>query len=165
VRRTACLLLTVAMVCQHSPYADTTSKARKVREMLVALHLEQMTNRIERAQEDRVEAISQQQLAGATLDADQKKAYDEFRAKVVELLRSSASWKALEPDFVKLYSDAYTEEEIDGILAFYGSPVGRAMLAKAPQLTEQSIAISQRRMTELAPKVQALMDQFLHDTL
>jgi hypothetical protein len=133
--------------------------------MLVAMHLEETTNRLERAQEERVEAISQQQLAGVPLDADQKKAFDDYRAKVVELLRSSASWKALEPDFVKLYSDAYTEEELDGILAFYRSPVGRAMLAKAPELTEQSIAISQRRMTALAPKVQELMDQFLRDTL
>jgi hypothetical protein len=153
------------MVCHHSAYADATSKARKVREMLVAMHLEETTNRLERAQEERVEAISQQQLAGVPLDADQKKAFDDYRAKVVELLRSSASWKALEPDFVKLYSDAYTEEELDGILAFYRSPVGRAMLAKAPELTEQSIAISQRRMTALAPKVQELMDQFLRDTL
>lgn len=134
-------------------------------EMLAAMRLEETTNHLERAQEDRIEAMGQQQLAGVTLDGDQKKAYDEFRAKVVDLLRSSASWKALEPDFVKLYSDAYTEEELDGILAFYRSPAGRVMLAKTPELMEESLAISQRRMTELAPKVQSLVDQFLRDTL
>ncbi len=34
---------------------------------------------------------SQQQLLGVILDADQKKSYDEFRRKVVELLRSLAT--------------------------------------------------------------------------
>ena len=34
------------------------------------------------------------------------------------------------PDLVKLYSDAYSENELDGILAFYRTPAGRAMLAK-----------------------------------
>ena len=76
-----------------------------------------------------------------------------------------ATRKALEPDFVKLYSDAYSEEEIDGILAFYRSPAGRTMLAKAADLTESSIAISQRRMAAVAPKIQEAIDQFIRDTL
>ena len=111
-----------------------------------------------------MEAMSRQQLAGVTLEPDQKKSYDAFRQKVVTLLRSSATWKALEPDFVKLYSDAYSEEELDGILAFYHSPVGRTMLARAPQLTDQSIAISQQRMAALTPKIQELVAQFERET-
>lgn len=66
---------------------------------------------------------------------------------------------------MNLYSNAYSEEEIDGILAFYHSPAGRAMLAKTTDLTERSIAISQRRMDAIAPKIQELIDQFIRDTL
>jgi hypothetical protein len=83
----------------------------------------------------------------------------------VHLLRGSATWNALEPDFVKLYSDAYSEEEIDGILAFYHSPAGKAMLAKTADLTERSIAISKLRMDAVAPKIQELIDQFIRETL
>ena len=64
-----------------------------------------------------------------------------------------------------LYSDAYSEKEVDGILAFYRSPAGRAMLAKTPELTEGSIAISKQRMEELSPKIQAPLDKFVRDTL
>jgi hypothetical protein len=109
--------------------------------------------------------MSKQQLAGITLDADQQKAYDEFQQNLVDLIRASMSWKALEPDFVKMYSDAYNEEEIDGILAFYHTSAGRAMLAKTPELTERSITISQQRMAEISPKIQALIDKFMRDNL
>ena len=153
----------LCFVCLQAAHADAASKARKVGELLSAMHLDATTNRLEQAEEARIDAMSRQQLAGVTLDADQKKSYDEFRHKVVELLRSSATWKALEPDFVKLYSDAYSEDEIDGILAFYRSPVGRTMLAKTPALAEQSISISQRRMAELTPKIQTLVNQFQRD--
>ncbi len=163
MRWIVCLCL-MASLCLHSARADAVSKTRKVHEMLTAMHLEETTNRLEQAQEERIESMSQQQLAGLVLDGDQKKSYSEFREKVVALLRGAASWKALEPDILKLYSDAYSEEEIDGILAFYRTPVGRTMLAKTPQLTDQSIAISQRRMADLAPRIQALVEQFQRET-
>ena len=165
MRSAACLLLVASMIGVHPAYGDSVSKARKVREMLAALDLEETTNRLEQAQEAQIQTMSEQQLAGVTLDDDQQKAFDEFRQKLVDLVRASASWKAVEPDFVKLYSDAYSEKEIDGILAFYRSPAGRAMLAKTPELTEGSIAISKQRMAELSPKIQALLDKFMRDTL
>jgi len=151
MRRAAYLLLVASMIGVHPAHGDSISKARKVRQML--------------AQEAQIQKMSEQQLAGVTLDDDQQKAFDEFRQKLVDLIRASASWKAMEPDFVKLYSDAYSENELDGILAFYRTPAGRAMLAKTPELTERSIAISQQRMAELTPKIQALLDKFMHDNL
>ena len=158
-------LLGTSLLFTPSAHADSISKERKVREMLSAMHIPEATDRLERAQEERLDALAKQQLAGATLDADQKKAYDTYREKAVTLLRESASWKALEPDFIKLYSNAYSEEEIDGILAFYRTPVGRTMLAKMPELTEQTIALSQSRMAELAPKIQVLVEELQRNTM
>ena len=162
--RRALWLFAVCLVGFETAHADAVSKARKVHELLAAMHVEETTNRLEQAEEARMDAMSRQQLTGVTLEPDQQKSYDEFRHKVVDLLRSAATWKALEPDFVKLYSDAYTEEELDGILAFYHSSAGRTMLAKTPQLTEQSIAISQRQMSALTPKIQELVAQFQRET-
>jgi uncharacterized protein len=165
MKRTACLFLVVSVVGVHLAQGDSISKTRKVREMLAALRMEETTNRLEHAQEMQIQTMSKQQLAGITLDADQQKAYDEFQQNLVDLIRASMSWKALEPDFVKMYSDAYNEEEIDGILAFYHTSAGRAMLAKTPELTERSITISQQRMAAISPKIQALIDKFMRDNL
>jgi hypothetical protein len=48
--------------------------------------------------------------------------------------------------------------ELDGILQFYRSPAGKAMLAKTPELAEKWMAISKKCMEELAPKIQELVD-------
>jgi len=165
MKRAVCLLLFVSGVGVHLAQGDSISKTRKVREMLAALRMEEMATRLEQAQEMQIQAMSKQQLAGVTLDADQQKAYDEFHQNVVDLIRASMSWKVLEPDFVKMYSDAYSEEEIDGILAFYRTSAGRAMLAKTPELTEKSITISQQRMAAVSPKIQTLIDKFMRDNL
>jgi len=40
------------------------------------------------------------------------------------------SWEAMKPEFIKLYDDTYTEDEISGILLFYQSAPGQAMLTR-----------------------------------
>jgi hypothetical protein len=65
MRRAACLLLVASMIGVHPAHGDSISKARKVREMLAALHLEETTNRLEQAREAQIQTMSEQQLAGA----------------------------------------------------------------------------------------------------
>jgi hypothetical protein len=57
---------------------------------------------------------------------------------------------------VQVYADTYTEEEVDGILAFYKSPAGQAMLQKMPQLMQRSMAVSQQLMSDLMPEIQKM---------
>ena len=161
--RIGCWFLLVFFVV--SAHADAVSKDCKVHEMLSLMQMAETTNRLEQAQEQHMRTLTEQQLSGATLDADQKKNLEEFQGKVVELLRASNTWKALEPEVVKVYSDTYSESEIDGILAFYHSPVGQKMLSKTDELTNKAIAISQQHMTAVQPQIQKLLDDFMRNTL
>jgi hypothetical protein len=157
------LLLAASLLPAPQAHGDAASKERKIQELLTIMHFEDTNRRMVQAEEVRIENESREQLTGVTLEPDQKESYDKFQRQVVNLLRESASWKVLEPDFIKLYADTYSEEEIDGILAFYHSPVGQAMLAKTPELTEKSIEISRHRMAALEPKIQRLVDQFMSE--
>ena len=55
--------------------------------------------------------------------------------------------KALETDInsllIPIYERNYTAEEIDGLIEFYQSPLGQSLLAKAPIVTQESIAVGQ----------------------
>jgi hypothetical protein len=154
-----CLLLAV---CLGSPaHADSASKQMKVKELLVLMHLEEDSNRMLKAQEASIQTMSEQQLAGANPDPEQKKHYEVFRAQVLKLLRDALRWDAMEGDYVKLYVETYSESEVDGMLAFYRSPVGRAVVAKTPDLTQRSMFIAQTRIDAVKPKIQGLLDRLM----
>jgi hypothetical protein len=61
----------------------------------------------------------------------------EIEAKVGALIDTRLSWDQLKPEFAKLYSDSFTEEELDGLLAFGKTPTGAASLAKMPGLLQK----------------------------
>jgi hypothetical protein len=80
------------------------------------------------------------------------------------VLADGFGWNRLEPDYARLYEATYTEDEIDGILAFYKSPSGQAMVEKSPMLVKQSSALVQERMKAVMPQLQQLMKDFAAQT-
>ena len=77
--------------------------------------------------------------------------------KILDLVAEKMSWDSLKPDFIKLYEDTYTEDEISGILLFYESPPGQAMLAKSPALMTNTMALMQKRMAQIKPEMDKMM--------
>ena len=141
--------------CLH---ADDASRRAKVEELFNLIHLDrtygQMMTQI-KAQSSQM--TSQIFPSGAMTDA-QKAQVAAFQGKVDALLQESLSWESLKPDYLKLYTDEYTEPELDGMLAFYKSPVGQSMLAKTPELLKASSAIAMGRMATVEPKLRQMME-------
>lgn len=61
--------------------------------------------------------------------------------------------------FIQLYLDVYTEEEIDGIVSFYKSPVGKAMIEKAPVLMQRMMPMMQKLMGDMQPEIQKIVEE------
>ncbi len=101
--------------------------------------------------------MSQQFAGQPELLAKQK----EIQSKAIALLKEGMSWAALKGDFAKIYADTFSEEEIKGLIAFYKSPVGQAFVTKQPELMRGAMEVSQKRMMEMMPKLQALMESEL----
>ncbi len=68
-------------------------------------------------------------------------------------------WDKLKPEYAQLYMETFTQEEVDGLLAFYRSPAGRAMIEKMPLLMNKSLQLSQARMQKLMPRIMSTAQQ------
>jgi hypothetical protein len=155
------LMVVICAVAVPVARADDASKTAKVQELFTTMHMDHMMDQM-------MDAIttSLRQSLGTIPGADQmtveqKKLTDDFLTKTLKVANDSVGWSALEPEYVKLYANIYSEEEIDGILAFYKSPAGQAMLAKTPQLTTGSMQIVQARMVDIQPKIKAMQEDFM----
>ncbi|MDD5483660.1 MAG: DUF2059 domain-containing protein [Kiritimatiellae bacterium] len=82
--------------------------------------------------------------------------------QVMEIIFKELSWDNIKEDYIALYADSFTEEELRGMIAFYKTPVGQAMAQKTPELTKKSMELSQKRMVRIMPKIQAMMQELKH---
>ena len=83
----------------------------------------------------------------------------ELMEKVMKLVSDELSWEKLKTDFIPLYADTFTEEELKGLLDFYRSPVGQSFSRKQPELMQKSMEISQKMMMKIMPEIQKLVEE------
>lgn len=159
-RTSAMLLLLCGCLSAMPARADDASKRAKVEELFAVLRVNRITEQIASSVRKQMEA-SLQGIPGMSQPTPaQKKVVDDYEAKIMALVNENMGWKVLEPQMLQLYSDTYSEQEIDGILAFYKSPVGHKMLEKSPELTQKSMAISQEKLMALQPQINAYSQEF-----
>ena len=63
-------------------------------------------------------------------------------------------------DFARIYSEVFTKEELQGLAAFYGTPLGQATSEKQPLVQEKISAAMMPRIMAAMPKMQQMAKDF-----
>lgn len=156
---TLLFLLPLATVAK----ADEASKRVKVQELFTLLHVDQISTQIMANLNRQMQGLSAHQF-GATPTAEQQKQFGDLQTRIDGLVQQTVGWKTVEPDFLKLYSDTYTEPEVDSFLSFYKSPAGQTMLNKSPEVASKSLALTQQRMSTIEPQLRQMVADFVKQT-
>lgn len=78
-----------------------------------------------------------------------------YSEKIANILKADMSWDKLKGPTAEIYAKTFTEEEVQGLISFYESAAGKAFADKMPKVTQESIAMSQKMMTQVMPKIEA----------
>ena len=79
---------------------------------------------------------------------------DQHRSEMNSLMKELLDWKKLEPIYVRIYQKSFTQAEVDGMIAFYKTPAGQAMIGKMPAVMQNSIDEMQQLMGPVMEKIQ-----------
>jgi hypothetical protein len=79
---------------------------------------------------------------------------DRRRNEMISLMKELLDWKKLEPIYVRIYQKSFTQAEVDGMIAFYKTPAGQAMVNKMPAVMQNSIDEVQQLMGPVMEKIQ-----------
>lgn len=80
-------------------------------------------------------------------------ALEKLAARMRPILAEELGWHRMKPVNVDIYRSTFTQDEVDGLIAFYESPAGRALVEKMPQVMQRSMALLQQRMGPMMQKV------------
>jgi len=157
------LLLFVAGLCAPglAPAQDIdTAKTRKAEELFALIHMEDTYNLLLAQVTQQTDQMGKGLFPEGPATEAQKQLAADFKDKVEAMVHATFSWQAMKPEYLKLYTDTYSESELDGIIAFYRSPVGQKMLNATPALMKASSAIAMGHMESVEPKLRDLMDEY-----
>lgn len=129
----------VGAVCLGvSALGDLAERKALAAELLEAMGGEQQSIEMRNQREKMADDV------GRILNPDSEGAIKEVEKELgvkLDPLREASDWEHHRRDFIKVYSELYSEDELEALIAFYISPIGKKVVANGPEVS--------RRMTEL----------------
>lgn len=158
------LFLALALLFSFQVRADQTPASEAtIRELM---EVTQARSLVENAL-SQVEGMTQKMVADMVTDKNLPPEVDaviqRMFQRILKVSREEITWEKLEPDFIALYSESFSQEELEGMLAFYKSPVGQAVNRKMPVLMQKSMLQTQKRMQAMFEKVKLIQEETLSE--
>jgi uncharacterized protein len=148
--------LLLAVLALPALAQDAKPTAESVRQLFEAMHSSSMVDSYMKQVETTMRTALQQATAGQTPNARQKKMMEDLQTRIMALVKEQLNWADLEPTMIEVYRVTFTQREIDGMLKFYHSEAGQAVITKLPTVMQESMARIQGRVNSLTPRIMQL---------
>lgn len=139
------------------PTVESVTKLRSL------THADRFTDAVLGAFDPAARKMVANALKDKTLTSAQQTLADAIPGKLVKIAQDEFHSPDLLAAVIKVYQDAFTQAEVDGMIKFYQSPAGLAMVDKMPEVLRQSGELHQKRRGFLAERVQQEMDRLLKE--
>lgn len=103
----------------------------------------------------------QQALKGEAPTVKQQQAIENMKNRMVSLIQGELAWRKLEPLYLRIYQETFTEEEVAGMLSFYKTPAGQAVIYKMPVLMQKTMVDMQKIIVGITPQMQKIQENFV----
>lgn len=127
------------------------TQSEKTQESMFANMTQLMRQTLATALKDKPLTIRQQRVMEAAPE------------RFARVMREEMSWDQLRPVYLQIYQESFTQEEVDGLIAFYSSPTGRAFVEKMPLVVQKTMTVMQSRMAPLMQKMHAAIAESVAD--
>lgn len=105
--------------------------------------------------------VVQQALNGKAPSAKQQEAITKMKNRMVALMQGELAWAKVEPMYIRLYMESFSEEEVAGMVSFYKTPAGQAVINKMPLLMQKTMVEVQTMISSTTPQMQKIQEEFL----
>jgi len=155
--------LAVLVICSFTSAAafaaDTRPSEASLKRLLIVTDAQKLLESALGTVDQSMDAGIKQALKGQPINEQGQAALDEMRAKMSALFKESLAWEAMEPMFIDIYGRSLTQAEVNGMLKFYESDAGKAVIAKMPLIMQNTMQAMQERMATLTPKIMQIQQE------
>jgi hypothetical protein len=149
------LSLSIATAAAAMPASE-----KSIKQLMDVTQAHKIIDNVMAQLDKQISNLIQQELKGKNPTEKQQKAISDMMDRIVALMKKEMAWEKLEPMYIRLYSESFTEEEIVGMLKFYKTPAGKAVIKKMPVLTQKIMEESQKITIVAMPQIKKIVDDF-----
>ncbi|MFZ6771608.1 DUF2059 domain-containing protein [Undibacterium sp. SXout7W] len=157
------LLLIGTLLANGAEAAKPTEESLKT--LFAAANSKSLIRNME-GQLDQILKNAQQTVSkGQPVSKEKQEVLDHFRDKLIVIYKQEMSWEHMEPALIEIYNNSLSQEDVDGITAFYQSPAGQAYVQKMPVVMQQTMSVMQKKMEPIMEKIMVISKELQTELL
>lgn len=140
-------------------FAQPASKG-SVKELLKITKSEQFLGQMSPQINNMMHSSIEKLTRGKKLTTKQELALVNYSQELGKIMQEELTWAKLEPEMIKIYAEEFTQEEVDGMIQFYKTPVGQSTIDKMPIVMQKSMQVGYKQMDAITPKIMQAAEKF-----
>jgi hypothetical protein len=156
----ACLMATSTVIAQSSDRASQSApkpSEESVQRLLEVTQAKKVLQTVSEQMDTTFAAMVKRELGGQQdLTPEQQKSIEARRKAAADMVRELLNWDSMDALYLKVYQETFSQSEIDGMLVFYSTPAGQAVIAKLPLVAKNTMSEMQQRVQQMMPKLQEM---------
>ena len=145
----------VSVATAAEPAADTAKNKELAEKLMNTLKISEMMTRS-------LDMMKKMQLnmMAKRLKGQELQNMEELNRSMMDLAAKELNWEKLKDPFINIYAESFTAEELEAMIKFYESPVGKKLVEKQPEMQQKTMQLMQTIMMKLMPEFDKLAKDF-----
>ncbi len=156
MKKLTCFVVLVLSFIAYPSYADSSKKNTSIEKMFTIMGIDQQLNGGFEAMLPAVDQLASQLQLDVNANEELKNIYRSWFDNDIDRV-------AIKSKFVEIYAEVFNEKEINELIVFYQSPIGKKFLKKSPELMKLGAQIgmqeAQSKQHLLIERLQPFLDK------
>jgi uncharacterized protein len=157
------ILISLTCICSAAFAAETPPSEASLKELLAVTESRKLIDSTLAQVDGMMKNIMAQASQGQVVTPEMQKILDKMKDRSVAIMKEELDWALFEPLYLKIYGQSFSQEEVDGMIAFYSSTAGKAVVKKMPVVMQNVMTEMQGRMRPLMMKMQAAQQEMMQE--
>ena len=157
------LVVAACLFCTQVSAQEVKPSDASLKELMQLVNASDLLKGVDQHMDVVYQNMVQQITKGQAVTAQQQKALDDFHGKMKDILHRQLSWDKLEPQVMQVYRDTLSQDEVDGIIVFYKTPAGQAVIKKMPLIMQATMTMMQKNIPSMMAEVQEAAKESFKD--
>ncbi|HEX8897483.1 MAG TPA: DUF2059 domain-containing protein [Chthoniobacterales bacterium] len=158
------LILTLCASFVHaadnpSPGPSAPPTEASIKQLLEVAQAHKLVDSVRTQMDNLIQQTIAQATKGQQISPKVQNDIDRRQAELGAMMKELLDWKKLEPMYVRIYQKTFTQSEVDGMIAFYKTPAGQAVMSKMPAAMQNTIDEMQASMAPVMQKMQQMQQE------
>ncbi len=159
--KTLLVSIAIVVVCVVSPvsYADESSQKMIAEDLLRTMKIDETAKPVF----NEIRLMMERQFVETGAPEEMRPVLNKYLNRLFSIIEQHLSWQNTKDDMISIYARSFTEDELKGMLEFYKSPAGQAVIDKTPAILQMTMAVTQKRMPEVRAQVNKIGNEMVEE--